>query len=43
MGGILILIALSSATLWSDLSNGFVWAGLGVTLAFGMIGFLTTI
>ena len=41
MGGILILIALSSATLlWSDLSNGFVWAGLGVTLAFGMIGFL---
>ena len=41
MGGILILIALSSATLlWSDLSNSFVWAGLGVTLAFGMIGFL---
>ena len=41
MGGILILIALSSATLlWSDLSNSFVWSGLGVTLAFGMIGLL---
>jgi len=41
MGGLLILIALSTTTLlWSDLSNGFVWAALGVTIAFGVIGFL---
>ncbi|MDD9879057.1 MAG: phospho-N-acetylmuramoyl-pentapeptide-transferase, partial [Magnetovibrio sp.] len=41
MGGLLILIALASATLlWSDLDNGFVWAALGVTIAFGTIGFL---
>ena len=41
MGGLLILIALSVATLlWSDLGNRFVWAALGVTLAFGVIGFL---
>lgn len=41
MGGFLILLALSIATLlWADLSNGFVWAALGVTIAFGTIGFL---
>jgi len=41
MGGLLILIALTTTTLlWSDLSNGFVWAALGVTIAFGIIGFL---
>jgi len=41
MGGLLILIALGSATLlWSNLSNRFVWAALGVTMAFGLIGFL---
>ena len=41
MGGFLILLALTIATLlWADLSNGFVWAALGVTLAFGTIGFL---
>jgi len=41
MGGLLILIALTTTTLlWSDLSNGFVWAALGVTIAFGVIGFL---
>ena len=41
MGGLLILIALSIATLlWSDLGNRFVWVALGVTLAFGIIGFL---
>jgi len=41
MGGLLILIALTTTTLlWADLSNGFVWAALGVTIAFGVIGFL---
>ena len=41
MGGVLILLALGLATLlWADLSNGFIWATLGVTLAFGFIGFL---
>lgn len=41
MGGFLILLAVTIATLlWTDLTNGFVWAALGVTLAFGTIGFL---
>ncbi len=41
MGGILILLALSLATLlWADLTNPFIWAALGVTIAFGTIGFL---
>jgi phospho-N-acetylmuramoyl-pentapeptide-transferase len=41
MGGFLILLALTIATiLWADLSNGYIWAALGVTLAFGLIGFL---
>jgi len=41
MGGFLILLAVSIATLlWADLRNGFVWAALGVTIAFGTIGFL---
>jgi phospho-N-acetylmuramoyl-pentapeptide-transferase len=41
MGGFLILIALSIATLlWADLRNRYVWAALGVTMAFGLIGFL---
>jgi phospho-N-acetylmuramoyl-pentapeptide-transferase len=41
MGGFLILIALSAATLlWADLSNRYVWAVLLVTLGFGGIGFL---
>ncbi len=40
MGGILILFSLVVATLlWTDLSNGFVWSVLLVTLAFGAIGF----
>lgn len=39
MGGLLILIALSVSTLlWADLTNRFVWAVLGVTVAFGAIG-----
>lgn len=41
MGGFLILLALSIATLlWADLRNRYVWAALGVTMAFGLIGFL---
>jgi len=41
MGGFLILLALTLATLlWADLRNGYVWAALGVTIAFGTIGFL---
>jgi phospho-N-acetylmuramoyl-pentapeptide-transferase len=40
MGGVLILMALSISTLlWADLSNGFVWAILFVTVGFGAIGF----
>jgi phospho-N-acetylmuramoyl-pentapeptide-transferase len=40
MGGVLILLALAIATLlWADLSNGFVWVVLVVTLGFGAIGF----
>jgi len=39
MGGLLILIALSVATLlWADLTNRYVWAVLGVTVGFGAIG-----
>jgi len=41
MGGFLILIALSAATLlWADLSNRYVWAVLIVTLGFGGVGFV---
>ena len=41
MGGVLILLAVTLATLlWADLRNGYVWAALGVTIAFGTIGFL---
>jgi phospho-N-acetylmuramoyl-pentapeptide-transferase len=40
MGGALILISLALSTLlWADLSNRFVWTVLGVTFAFGLIGF----
>jgi phospho-N-acetylmuramoyl-pentapeptide-transferase len=40
MGGLLILVAIVVATLlWADLSNRFVWIVLGVTIAFGLIGF----
>jgi phospho-N-acetylmuramoyl-pentapeptide-transferase len=40
MGGALILLAVAMATLlWSDLRNRYVWITLGVTLAFGVIGF----
>ncbi len=41
MGGFLILLALTLATvLWADLRNAYVWAALGVTIAYGTIGFL---
>lgn len=41
MGGLMILIALTVSTLvWMDMSNGFVWASLFVTLGFGAIGFM---
>ncbi len=41
MGGTLILLAISSATLlWADLTNGYVWAVLMVTLGFGGIGMI---
>ncbi len=40
MGGLLILSALVVATLlWARLSSPYVWIVLGVTLAFGLIGF----
>jgi phospho-N-acetylmuramoyl-pentapeptide-transferase len=40
MGGALILVAIIAATLlWADLRNRFVWVALGVTTAFGLIGF----
>ena len=40
MGGLLIVGALTTSTLlWARLDNPFVWIVLGVTLAFGLIGF----
>jgi len=40
MGGALILVAMLAGTLlWADLSNRLVWIAVGVTLAFGLIGF----
>ena len=40
MGGLLILAALTVATLlWARLDNPYVWLVLGVTVAFGLIGF----
>ena len=41
MGGVLILLAVCTATLlWVDLTNPYIWAVLGVTCGFGVIGFL---
>lgn len=41
MGGFLILIALSVATLlWADLRSHYVWIVIMVTLGYGLIGFL---
>ena len=40
MGGFLILLSLGVGTLlWADLTNGYVWAALLVTLGFGTVGF----
>ncbi len=40
MGGVLILGALTVSTLlWARLDNPFVWIVLGVTVAFGLLGF----
>lgn len=40
MGGGLILMSIVVATLlWADLTNGYVWAVLGVTVGFGLVGF----
>jgi phospho-N-acetylmuramoyl-pentapeptide-transferase len=40
MGGLMILAgSVSSILLWSNLSNGYVWAVLFVTVSFGAIGF----
>ncbi len=41
MGGILILLALTTSTLlWADLRNGYVWIVLLVGLGFGFVGFV---
>lgn len=41
MGGILILLGVVSSTLlWTDLTNGYVWIVLLVTVGFGLIGFM---
>ncbi|TVR63498.1 MAG: phospho-N-acetylmuramoyl-pentapeptide-transferase [Candidatus Competibacteraceae bacterium] len=41
MGGALILVAITVATLlWADPRNRYVWIVLGVTLAFGAIGWV---
>ncbi len=40
MGGFLILLAIIVSTLlWADLTNGYVWAVLLVTVGFGAVGF----
>ncbi|MEJ6395330.1 phospho-N-acetylmuramoyl-pentapeptide-transferase [Gymnodinialimonas sp. 2305UL16-5] len=40
MGGLLILAALTLSTLlWARLDNPYVWMVLGVTVAFGLVGF----
>jgi len=40
MGGLLILFALLTSTLlWADLANRYVWLVVGVTVAFGAVGF----
>ncbi|CAI9121638.1 phospho-N-acetylmuramoyl-pentapeptide-transferase [Brytella acorum] len=40
MGGLLTLISLFASTLlWADLTNGFVWAVMAITLIFGAVGF----
>lgn len=41
MGGTLIILVVTLSTLlWANLANRFVWIALGVTLAFGVVGFV---
>ncbi len=41
MGGALIIVAIAISTLlWADLNNRYVWIVLGVTVSFGIIGFI---
>ncbi|MEO6075336.1 MAG: phospho-N-acetylmuramoyl-pentapeptide-transferase [Dokdonella sp.] len=41
MGGALIIISVVASTLlWTDLGNRYIWITLGVTVAFGAIGFV---
>ncbi len=41
MGGFLILLALTISTLlWADVTSGYVWVVLLVTLGFGAVGFI---
>jgi phospho-N-acetylmuramoyl-pentapeptide-transferase len=40
MGGVLILLALTVSTLlWADLTSGYVWVTILVTIGFGAVGF----
>ena len=40
MGGFLILLALTGSTLlWADLTSGYLWIVMVVTIGFGLIGF----
>ena len=40
MGGFLILLSISVSTLlWADVTNGYVWVVLAVTVGFGAVGF----
>ena len=41
MGGFLILLAIAISTLlWADLTNGFVWVILFITIGYGGVGFV---
>lgn len=41
MGGFLILLGLLISTLlWADLKNQYIWAVLGITTGFGIVGFI---
>ncbi|MEE2662719.1 MAG: phospho-N-acetylmuramoyl-pentapeptide-transferase [Myxococcota bacterium] len=41
MGGLLILLSLAvSVLLWSDLTNRMVWIVLGLTIGYGILGFI---
>jgi phospho-N-acetylmuramoyl-pentapeptide-transferase len=40
MGGLLILFAwITSTLLWANLANAYIWLAIGVTVAFGAVGF----